>query len=552
MYLPGCSLSRHLAASLVMSVGFIFMAACSRAVPAFAPAVTNGTVNISGLSEASGLVASRNNDSVLWTHNDSGDTARIFCLDTHGRKLGIYAVTGGVNVDYEDIAIGPGPVTNVSYLYIGDIGDNNSVRANIVVYQVPEPAVYARQFTAPANASLKGVRAITLTYPDGARNAEAMFVDPVTGDLFILSKASTSRVYTAPKSKLDATNNIVLTFVRTLSFDVPSAADISPSGNEIIVRQEDFARMWLRADGQSISSALGGTAIVVPVTGTAGGEPNGEAVGFDSIGLGYFTLSDSSTVQPLRYFARTSGDGPRVPQPIVAAGGVWKYLDDGTDPGPGWSQSGFDDSGWNLNAAPFGYGNGDEQTQLNYGPDPNNKHSAAYFRKSFVLDNAPCLGSLSLKLVVDDGAAVYLNGTNVARVQLAPGAGNGDWATQSQPPALGDTWMTIPIDPAALVNGTNVVAVEVHPSSGADPTLRFDLQLGAMESTTPRFLSWVSGTNELRLQLCGPSGTNVTVQASADYSEWAQVGSAILTNGLGWVTDQPPAGLDARVYRAFR
>src|SRR5882724_6523392 len=170
--------------------------ACCGAAPTFTNGVSQGTVSNSvGLVEASGLAASQNNAGVLWAHNDQGDTNRIFALDTNGRKLGVYRLTGGVHVDYEDIGIGPGPVTNVSYLYVGDIGDNNSDRSNIIVYQIPEPAVYRRQAASPVTNSLKGVRAITLTYPDGARDAEAMFVDPVTGDLFIASKASTSRIY---------------------------------------------------------------------------------------------------------------------------------------------------------------------------------------------------------------------------------------------------------------------------------------------------------------------------------------------------------------------
>src|SRR5437588_4962467 len=94
----------------------------SLASPSFANAVTNGTVNIAGLTEASGVAASRNNANVLWTHNDSGHPAEVFAIDTQGRLLGTYSIPG--NTDNEDISIGPGPVSNVLYLYIGDIGDN--------------------------------------------------------------------------------------------------------------------------------------------------------------------------------------------------------------------------------------------------------------------------------------------------------------------------------------------------------------------------------------------------------------------------------------------
>src|SRR5262245_38343233 len=182
----------------------------------FAGATTNGVIDIPGLSEDSGVTASRNNASVLWVHNDSGHPAVVFAIDTQGQLLGTYTLPG--NTDNEDIAIGPGPVPNVSYLYVGDIGDNAASRSSIKIYQIPEPAIYTRQLTNPVTAGMKGARTITLTYPDGAHNAEAMFVDSITGDLSILTKESTSRMYTAPKSQLDTNSSFTLTFVRTLAF----------------------------------------------------------------------------------------------------------------------------------------------------------------------------------------------------------------------------------------------------------------------------------------------------------------------------------------------
>src|ERR1017187_550802 len=108
----------------------------SFAAPSFAKAVTNGMVNIPLLTEASGIAASRNNPGVLWTENDSGNAPVVYAIDSQGRNLGTYALPG--NTDNEDIGIGPGPVTNVSYLFVTDIGDNNSVRASIAIYQTPE------------------------------------------------------------------------------------------------------------------------------------------------------------------------------------------------------------------------------------------------------------------------------------------------------------------------------------------------------------------------------------------------------------------------------
>jgi hypothetical protein len=487
----------------------------------FADAVTNGNVNISGLSEASGVAASRDNDNVLWTHNDSGHPANVYAIDTQGRLLGTYGVPG--NTDNEDIAIGPGPVTNVNYLYVGDIGDNNLVRQHIKVYQIPEPAIYARDYTNPVSASsMKGARTITLTYPDGTNNAESMFVDPVSGDLWILTKASSSRVYTASKSQLDTNDSFALTFVRTLAFSTLSAADISPSGNEIIVRRESFAQLWQRSAGQSVSNAFGGTAIDIPVQGVAGGEPNGEAIGFDSIGNGYFTLSDSATVQPLRYFRRTSFDGPIPWRSLVGAGSSWKYLDDGSDHGTAWRLAGFDDSAWKGGLAQFGYGDGDEKTLVSYGGDAAHKYVTTYFRKSFILHDVAAIANLRLKMVVDDGAVVYLNGTPVVYEGLGPGAAYNTLAG-AMPVALQAAWHSYVVDPALLVNGTNLLAAEVHQSSPSGTNISFDLQLVA------------SGPATFYEPLAYPEGTALSLVTNLTGQWWttAGSGSAVATTIAG-------------------
>lgn len=523
-----------------------------QAAPAFANGVSAGSVSIAALTECSGHVASRNNANVFWAHNDSGDSARLFALDTQGRLLGIYNLTGASHTDYEDIAIGPGPLPNISYLYVGDIGDNNENRSNIRVYQFPEPAVYARQYTNPPTVGTKGVRGITLNYSDHAHNAESLFIDPVTGDLFIITKeATTSRVFTTSQAALNSGTNVILTFVRNLDFDIPSAADIAPTGREIIVRQENFARLWTRTNGQTINNALAGTPVPIPVIGTPT-EPNGEAVAFDANGNGYYTLSETASAQPLYYFARTSGDGNRLPQIIVPVGAAWQYRDDGSNQGTAWRGSLFDDSSWSNGIAQFGYGNGDEKTVVSYGGNANNKYVTTYFRKQFVVDNAPCLESLTLKLVVDDGAAVYLNGTNILNYQLATNAAFNTLASSTQATNVEDTWFSYPINPALLVNGTNTLAVEIHQAALNDPDLSFDLQLVAMESTTLRFMNWSVGTNTFQLTLCGPSTTNVTVQASTNFTAWTNLGSVTLTNGTGSFTSPQFTNFDQRFFRAVR
>src|ERR1700742_2093879 len=85
------------------------------------------TVKNPAVTESSGLVASRTTPGAYWTHNDSGDGPFIYAFDTRGDSFGTFRVSGAEARDWEDIAAGPGPQPNRSYLYIGDIGDNNAV-----------------------------------------------------------------------------------------------------------------------------------------------------------------------------------------------------------------------------------------------------------------------------------------------------------------------------------------------------------------------------------------------------------------------------------------
>jgi hypothetical protein len=125
-----------------------------------------------------------------WTHNDSGDGAFIYAITTRGDLLGVFRIDTAQNRDWEDIAAGPGPEPNRSYLYIGDIGDNDSVRPEVIVYRVPEPVLVA---TNPKSArarlhTIDTVETIRLKYPDGPHDAEALLVHPRTGNIYIVTK----------------------------------------------------------------------------------------------------------------------------------------------------------------------------------------------------------------------------------------------------------------------------------------------------------------------------------------------------------------------------
>jgi len=151
---------------------------------------TLATLKSKEVTESSGLVASRTSPGAYWTHNDSGDGPFIYAFNTRGDSLGIFHVSGAQARDWEDIAAGPGPQRNKSYLYIGDIGDNNSARSEVVVYRVAEPGLSpaTRAFTKAKPGLTEPAEVIRLKYPDGPHDAEALLVHPTTGNIYIVIK----------------------------------------------------------------------------------------------------------------------------------------------------------------------------------------------------------------------------------------------------------------------------------------------------------------------------------------------------------------------------
>jgi hypothetical protein len=265
--------------------------------PEFSAGIAEGSLKSPLLNEASGLVASRKNANVLWAHNDSGDSARIFAMNRDGTHLGIYNLSGVTARDFEDIAIGPGPIEGVDYLYIGDIGDNNGQYAYITIYRVPEPVVDSNQL--PLNITLSGVSSIQLQYPDGPKDAETLMLDPVTRDIYIISKRTTyARVYRAayPQSTSSITT---LEYKCQLPWSWAVGGDISSEGNMVIVRGYFNASVWYRSQGSNLWEAFAGEQCAIPLQS----EPQGEAICFDSSGCGYYTVSEQS-YQPIYYFAR--------------------------------------------------------------------------------------------------------------------------------------------------------------------------------------------------------------------------------------------------------
>jgi len=171
-------------------------------------------------------------------------------------------------------------------------------------------------------------------------------------------------------------------------------------------------------------------------------------------------------------------DSARLEKEYIHMGDAWSYLDDGSDQGTGWTGTDFPDQSWNTGNAKFGYGDGNEQTVVSYGPDPDNRYITTYFRKTFDVDNRDAVSLLELKLLRDDGAVIYLNGSEAARSNMTSRDINYQTTSlQSVSGADETAYFEYSVDPELLVNGRNILAVEVHQASASSTDLGFDLAL---------------------------------------------------------------------------
>ena len=259
------------------------------ACPAYAPGVSAGVLASDELDEVSGIAGSRNFPGTWWMHNDSGDAARVLAVPADGATASAFTFPDVIAVDWEDMALAPDG--DAWSLVMGDIGDNLSLRPEILLWRVPEPDPSQPGPTAAPEA-------FHLHYPDGPHNAETLMVDPRNGDVYVVSKISDvatplTQVFRAAAPLVDGAT---MEEVATLEFGgaalpgsvLTTGGDISPEGDRIVIRTYDSAFVWRRTPHATVAEALATEACVVPLAT----ETQGESIAWDPQTGGYATVSE--------------------------------------------------------------------------------------------------------------------------------------------------------------------------------------------------------------------------------------------------------------------
>lgn len=253
-----------------------------------------GRIVSDDITESSGIAVSKCQPNVFWTHNDSGDGPFIFAIGSKGESLGTWKVQGATNLDWEDIAEFK-DTSGKCFIYIGEIGNNGGKRAEQAVYRVAEPVVSADAARSDTKSPLEtdAADAIKFTYPEGPQNAETLMVQPLTGDIYVLTKRhdAPSSVY---KIKPEFGSTVVAEKIAEVKVPaVPNGlltgGDIAPDGKHAAIC-DYFAgyELTLPANDKNFDDIWKQT----PVTIDLGDRKQGEAIGYGNDGNTLFATSE--------------------------------------------------------------------------------------------------------------------------------------------------------------------------------------------------------------------------------------------------------------------
>ncbi|MBV9216128.1 MAG: hypothetical protein JO053_08130 [Acidobacteria bacterium] len=257
----------------------------------YAPPVIVGNIRSNELTESSGLAASRCQSDLIWTHNDSGDGPYLFAMDLKANVLAVYKVPNAQNHDWEDIAEAKDKAGKC-YIFIGDIGDNENKRSEHQIYRVPEPIV--TRTDAPSDRKhpidTENPAIINFSYPDQNQDGETLMVNPLTGNIYVVTKhlSGPAGVY---RFKPEFDTGEIINPEKVGELSVPSipngfltGGDISPDATRMIIcdytegyeyvlpaGSRDFDEIWKqqpaiidlgkRPAGESVTYSIDGTSI---------------------------------------------------------------------------------------------------------------------------------------------------------------------------------------------------------------------------------------------------------------------------------------------------
>ncbi|MCU7551109.1 SdiA-regulated domain-containing protein [Chitinophagaceae bacterium LB-8] len=239
------------------------------------------------LLEVSGIADSKKNPGYLWAQEDSDNPPNLILISHEGNVVKTIPIKDAINYDWEDMTLAG------DQIYIADIGDNKLERNEYTIYQFTEPSSSVNL--------IESFKTIRFKYPDGTHDAEALLVDPVKKDIYLITKRDNpSEIYklSYPQSFTELNT---ATKVGSLSYSGVVSASLSADAKNIIIKTYIGLHLYRRNESEDITKILAG-----PFTNLDYHiEPQGEAVAFAADNSGFYTLSEKGFSKDVNlYFYR--------------------------------------------------------------------------------------------------------------------------------------------------------------------------------------------------------------------------------------------------------
>ncbi|HEV8513695.1 MAG TPA: hypothetical protein VGQ59_10480 [Cyclobacteriaceae bacterium] len=259
----------------------------------FTKGVNKGIIDVR-LEEASGLVESIANPGYLWSLNDGGNPAEVFLIDTLA-KIKLVCKLNVKNRDWEDIALGAGPIKGKKYIYVADIGDNLGVHDYKYIYRFEEPPL-----TNVAEQTISVFDTLVIKLPGKNRDTETIMIDPTNNDFYIVSKREKHvHVYLQHfpyPDTLRPEEVLKIPFTRIV------AGSISHDSQEVLLKDYENIYYWKRSGEKTLIELLAKDPIELPYKP----EEQGESICWNNNASGYYTLSESheGKIAQLKFYKR--------------------------------------------------------------------------------------------------------------------------------------------------------------------------------------------------------------------------------------------------------
>jgi hypothetical protein len=235
------------------------------------------------LKETSGLAASITNPQMLWIHNDKGNNAEIYLVDK-SLNIQLTVILDGVsNRDWEDITIGPGPDSTKTYLYVGDIGDNDAIFPFKNIYRFVEPTFQDNNEMTISNFDI-----ITFKLEGSVKDTESLFIDAKSKNLYLISKREEPVFLYELKYPQLSGDTLTASKMFSLAFKEIVGADRFSKNGDMLMKNYTNIYYWENKNSEDVLTLLKQNPIEIPYEK----EPQGEAIAWATDGAGFYTLSE--------------------------------------------------------------------------------------------------------------------------------------------------------------------------------------------------------------------------------------------------------------------